>query len=258
MLYMFLFDDSKQICDYFFIKTNQNEEYILDKDFFYLSDSSKYEYFIELENFILNNDFKWNDVEVLVVPVIQFSNYTFSDSVITKLSKSYIEKYSGETFYLNRRFYLDEFNADQLIRVEAFIRSMKDKVNLTMEENNLNQILKFKKTGDYLSLTDFIRTLNHNNEIEGKDKINKMLVNDRFYLPDLAGDITGIEWDYCHIIAKYARKYLLTDRFLECVKIMIKQNPTSKTLTERVLSLINYNFGQKLTAEDLVKCENLD
>ena len=70
-------------------------------------------------------------------------------------------------------------------------------------------------------------------------------------MPNLSSDITGDEWEYSHLIAKYVAHYNLTEHFISLAKTICSEIPSNETLVDRWHSLIIYNIDNTFQMQDL-------
>ena len=78
------------------------------------------------------------------------------------------------------------------------------------------------------------------------EKVKNLLVENDFYLPDLSGDITVEQWDYCHQIAGFSKEIGLSKEFKALMKRLRDTHEGNASLKERVEALCVYCLGEAL------------
>lgn len=251
MLHFFMFNDKSYLVKYFFSKTVIKDDSILDKEFFYLSETNKQKYFVELEKLIQSEQYVLKEIVSKISVVIRYSKFSFSDLTIKCIAKFYINEFDNNSDHIAFHLHLVDVREKNTDSVKTFLTRIKEEiVNLIITEN-VSKIQEFKTTRDYRKLYDFINSIFRQSKPYGIERINEYLIKEKFYMPNLSNDITGDEWEYSHLIAKYVAHYNLSEHFISLAKTICSEDPTNETLIDRYHSLIIYNIDNSFPIEDL-------
>lgn len=251
MLHFFMFNDKSYLMKYFFSKTVIKEDSILDKEFFYLSDTNKRRYFDELEKLIQSEKYVLKEIVNKISSVIRYSKFSFNDLTIKNIAKSYINEFDNNSDLIAFHLHLDDVREKNNEVSKTFLTKINEAIVNLITTENVSKIQEFKVTKDYRKLFDFINSIFRQSKPYGLERINEYLIKESFYMPDLSSDITGDEWEYSHLIAKYVARYNLSEHFILLAKKICSQNSKNETLIDRYHSLIIYNIDNNFQIEDL-------
>lgn len=251
MLRIFMFDDKSFFENYFSLSTKNKDNSILNEEFLYLSDNNKIIYLQELEKTIQYDDFILEDNVYKISAVIKYSDFSFNKLSIKKIAKSYVNEFGKDLESISFYLRLDDVKGEKLDSIKSFINNITIEAKNLIIEEDLSNIQKFNKTNDYNGLYDFIISIFDKSNTEFVEKINKYLIEENFCIPDLANNITKDEWEYSHLIAKYARKNNLGDIFISVAKNICSKNFSNKSLIDRYYLLIKHNIDNNIKIEDL-------
>ena len=246
-----MFNDKSYLMKYFFSKTVIKEDSILDKEFFYLSDTNKRRYFDELEKLIQSEKYVLKEIVNKISSVIRYSKFSFNDLTIKNIAKSYINEFDNNSDLIAFHLHLDDVREKNNEVSKTFLTKINEAIVNLITTENVSKIQEFKVTKDYRKLFDFINSIFRQSKPYGLERINEYLIKESFYMPDLSSDITGDEWEYSHLIAKYVARYNLSEHFILLAKKICSQNSKNETLIDRYHSLIIYNIDNNFQIEDL-------
>ena len=253
ILNILLYEDYRNFESFFNVKFNNNS--ILNKEFYFLSDSNKIEYYNKFLNTIDDESIKWSDeLQKNFVDIYRYSNLDISDQLIKKIvkkiintnllennDKNYINHFMEYIYMLEKTQYrnYDEFKK-RVIKI--YDEQIDDK-----DKKNFNELLQ---NNDYVALGAFITLRIKENACTDMNYwLNKLLIDNHFYLPDLSNDISYSEWQYCHIISEYVKKSGLQHEFLFLLYNLIINNIDNISMKDRILTLASVVHNNKVNAE---------
>lgn len=83
------------------------------------------------------------------------------------------------------------------------------------------------------------------NELELPNELINIIVENSFYIPDLSQNLNGNLWDFCHSMCHFVVNEMPNQKEqLKNYLLSLKNNNTSKCLSERVDSLIKYSIDK--------------
>lgn len=245
ILSIYLFDDYESL-KHSFLK--EKETPLLSRPFFLLSDKDKEVYASSFFKRIAKSDTKYdkNDLQILG-DIIRY----YSKDIDEVATKKFVEKYfnncdkTKELRFSELTSWLidlkDVSHGLEISRIDKVISIVDEKLKQLQNRYQTDALLDAFKNKDYLFLDDFINRFDFLKKWVLLGDVKAALINNRFYLPDLAKTISENEWHFAHEISSIVHLLQLDDQFIEYAKELVK-NDDSFSLKDRLEALIQYKL----------------
>lgn len=230
---------------------------------FYLSDEDKINEFNKfkqetLEHKIsINREFAERLVDIIKYTDFDLSKDGFDDRVINIMANEAIKNKNDSSIqrihdYVS--FPAESDSKDNHTIIKNIYLKTCEIINSSDNSNLKEQLNTYFKNKDYSKLVDVAYDMkNQKYKRHMIEYFDKLLIENNYYLPNLAETIDYYEWSYCHEIARYSSlKEETTRGFVDALKNIALANKSSKSAIDRVKSLVKYNFSSG-TYEELIE-----
>lgn len=132
------------------------------------------------------------------------------DDIIKKLAKLDLE--SKKEIYIDENIIAFDYFPDAAgnsEKIKNFISVYKKEYIELFFNSITDEIKKTITTKDYGAAIDLLKKI----QSQKNEKIKKLLLENSFFIPDLSGDISKIEWTFCHKVAEMASRFELKQQY---------------------------------------------
>lgn len=231
----FLFENNSSGIDSIFEKVVPLEISILNREFFYLSEENKKKYYDEFLERIHDGNYVWGEeFWNKLVNILDNSQYSFTDREIDDICNKIIRE-NGSVGFINSyaRIKNDSKYSDSY---KEFMGRFQKRYLESFDDGKLKQFKSFIENQQYEKASELLDKIDRFRDSNKKMFIDDIIEN-KFYLIDLSGEISQEGWHFCTTIVKFIYKYNGVQTFTDFVDDMISSNPKNYNLKSRLLDL---------------------
>ncbi len=215
----FLFRDYSSVDSLLF----PTEPTILDIPYVLLSDERKEEYLKKVKDIIDNRFVYTNSIRIPLLVFIA-NNENIDEKQIENIALSFQSDAEFDDFKL---YSIMQKTKKSFNKYDSYINAISDK----RKQNEYSNMIDIFQNREYKLMTDVLYR-NKNNEIN--EKFNVTLLQNKFYMPDLKGELTFDQWQYVHEVTDFAIKQSLLDDFNRYLDSLANKKDSSTSLKERI------------------------
>ena len=258
-------NDYSMLVNSYPLNVKKEQKSIYDVSVFYFDDKGKQDYFRKFKEDTLNGKLAINRAYIdRLVEIIKYTNSDIKeegllDYIISKIINDYS---SGNKEAFNR---LEDFvsfpsevdNKKIISTIFSDISSQLNKAEIDYIKSEMDNSFK---TGDYAYLVDLLYDVEHYKKPERiRTTVKQLLIDNRFYMPDLSQKLEYESWTYCHQVARLSKSDdELRAPFIELLKEETKKHKNSVSAVDRAKALVQYNFDANEFGDFVTFCNELN
>lgn len=232
---------------------------LLKHNYFYLSDSRKNEYLQTLERTLKDPDVPYDEFYVNKIGnLITSDGFVLKDDFVDALVKkmfssgnpgTIIEIY--EDFVYSVRMDSRSYSTEDMEKVNAFIDKVKKSLEIQLTDLFKKELAKSAESRSWF----FVLRYKEYKGLINEKEIAKFLENNRFFLPNLQGEISEKDWTFSKEMGIFARKRGYGQSFKDLILDLSKEDDKDKSFQERLYFLImaTLNEGETYNREAFAK-----